>query len=275
MIEGRVLADGTPEVGPLPARPDVLRQLLVVSIALGSVGTFAGGLRSIDRIGPDALGFFATASSLVAVDADIALLAAEAGSAELAQVDDAVQVVVTEPVLAVIESGAPSGKLASVDVEKVANDASTSVSAIAASTTTTAAAPEATSTTVVAPTTTVPATTTTAPPETTTTLGGPTTTTTAIRTYTADEVKAIITEVFGEANAPSAIRVATCESGLNPRAISKGGGNWGLFQINKVHQQRVARMGYAWEDLLDPRVNSNVAKAIFDDSGWGPWACNP
>jgi hypothetical protein len=88
------------------------------------------------------------------------------------------------------------------------------------------------------------------------------------------EVVAVIREVFGP-NGDAAIRVANCESHLNPRAISRGGSNWGLFQINKVHAKRVAAMGYRWEDLLDARVNTTVAKAIFDGSGWGPWACRP
>jgi hypothetical protein len=85
-------------------------------------------------------------------------------------------------------------------------------------------------------------------------------------------VEATITEVFG-AHAAAAIGVARCESHLNPGAISRNGGNWGLFQINKVHSQRVARMGFQWEDLLDARVNALVAKSIFDEQGWGPWAC--
>jgi hypothetical protein len=85
-------------------------------------------------------------------------------------------------------------------------------------------------------------------------------------------VEAVITEVFG-AHARSAIGVARCESHLNPGAISRGGANWGLFQINKAHRGRVAAMGYRWEDLLDARVNALVAKSIFDEQGWRPWAC--
>jgi hypothetical protein len=94
-------------------------------------------------------------------------------------------------------------------------------------------------------------------------------------TSSVDEVKAIITEVFGPTNGPAAIRVANCESRLNPRAISKGGGNWGLFQINRVHKPWVESMGYRWEDVLDARVNATIAKRIFDASGWRPWACRP
>jgi hypothetical protein len=85
-------------------------------------------------------------------------------------------------------------------------------------------------------------------------------------------VEAVIVEVFG-AHAQAAIGVARCESGLNPRAVSRGGGNWGLFQLNTVHRGRVARMGYRWEDVLDPRVNALVARAIFDEQGWQPWGC--
>lgn len=85
-------------------------------------------------------------------------------------------------------------------------------------------------------------------------------------------VEAIIAEVFGS-HASEAIAVARCESHLNPAAISRGGGNWGLFQINTAHRSRVARMGYAWEDLLDARVNALVARSIFVEQGWSPWAC--
>ena len=116
---------------------------------------------------------------------------------------------------------------------------------------------------IAAPTTTVPP----APTTTTTTAPRPVTPPPAPGT-----VQAVITEVFG-AHGNAAIGVARCESGLNPGAISRGGGNWGLFQINKVHAKRVANMGYAWEDLLDARVNAIVAKSIFDESGWRPWAC--
>jgi hypothetical protein len=85
-------------------------------------------------------------------------------------------------------------------------------------------------------------------------------------------VEAIIEEIFG-AHGPAATRVARCESGLNPGAVSRGGGNWGLFQINKVHRGRVEAMGYRWEDILDARVNTMVAYSIFSEQGWGPWGC--
>ena len=44
-----------------------------------------------------------------------------------------------------------------------------------------------------------------------------------------------ITQAFGPL-ADQAMGVARCESGLDPNAVSRGGGNWGLFQINTVHR---------------------------------------
>ncbi len=75
-----------------------------------------------------------------------------------------------------------------------------------------------------------------------------------------------------------AVRVARCESGLDPAAVSPGGGNWGLFQINTVHKTTVARLGYSWTQIRNPYVNARVARYIYDDaarrgSGWAPWTC--
>ena len=90
---------------------------------------------------------------------------------------------------------------------------------------------------------------------------------------TQDTVRAAIQQSFPDQYS-KAVAVATCESGLNPNAISPGGGNWGLFQINTVHSSMVRSMGYSWDQILDPYVNSKVARRIYNDAGgWGPWAC--
>ena len=86
-----------------------------------------------------------------------------------------------------------------------------------------------------------------------------------------------IARYFPEQRA-KAERVATCESGMNPAAVSPGGGNWGLFQINTVHKPMVARMGYSWSQITNAYVNAKVARVIYDDadrrgSGWQPWSC--
>lgn len=70
-----------------------------------------------------------------------------------------------------------------------------------------------------------------------------------------------------------AIRVARCESALRYDAISPGGGNWGLFQINRIHRRRVEAMGHRWEDMLLPAQNAHVAADIWAEQGWRPWTC--
>ncbi|MEY2423217.1 MAG: hypothetical protein QOI95_3284 [Acidimicrobiaceae bacterium] len=82
-----------------------------------------------------------------------------------------------------------------------------------------------------------------------------------------------ITQAFGPL-ADQAMGVAQCESTLNPDAVSSGGGNWGLFQINTVHRSDFeAVTGHSWDEILDPYLNSTYAKYLYDQSGWSPWAC--
>jgi hypothetical protein len=86
--------------------------------------------------------------------------------------------------------------------------------------------------------------------------------------------KDAIRQYFPESQ-EKAIAVADCESGLNPKAVSPGGTNVGLFQINTVHKPTVQQMGYSWDQMTDPYVNSKVARKIYRDSGnsWRPWGC--
>lgn len=73
-----------------------------------------------------------------------------------------------------------------------------------------------------------------------------------------------------------AIRVADCESGLNPQAVSSGGGNWGLFQLNRrTWEPTVRSMGYSWDQTLDAYINSKVALHIYKAAGnsFSPWGC--
>lgn len=88
----------------------------------------------------------------------------------------------------------------------------------------------------------------------------------------------VIRGSFAEFGAPphvqeQAIQVARCESGLRWDAVSPGGGNWGMFQINRVHQGRVNGMGYAWQEMLYPWQNARVAASIWAEQGWRPWTC--
>ncbi len=84
-----------------------------------------------------------------------------------------------------------------------------------------------------------------------------------------------INTIFGD-RAPEATRVATCESTMNPGAVSPGGGNHGLFQINDVHRGTFEQVtGQQWGAVYDPYWNTIYAKHLVDQSGWQPWACKP
>lgn len=90
----------------------------------------------------------------------------------------------------------------------------------------------------------------------------------------------------------SAVRVARCESTLNPGAVSAGGGNWGLFQVNRAaHESDFVQFANALLDgqgipAEDPRrtfeggtlnadLNAAYARKLYSGSGgWGPWSCS-
>ena len=82
-----------------------------------------------------------------------------------------------------------------------------------------------------------------------------------------------INNVFGSA-AGQATAVADCESSMNPGAVSSGGGNHGLFQINTVHKSSFSSVtGQPWSAVYDPYWNTYFAKWLYDQSGWSPWSC--
>lgn len=75
-------------------------------------------------------------------------------------------------------------------------------------------------------------------------------------------------------NYQSAVNVAQCESGMDPGAVSRGGGNWGLFQINTVHRDSFESVtGQPWSQVLNANYNAQFAAWLFTQSGWGPWSC--
>lgn len=79
---------------------------------------------------------------------------------------------------------------------------------------------------------------------------------------------------LGDQTVAKATRVAACESGLNPNAVSPGGGNWGLFQINTVHRnsgQFTTVTGRPWADVLATWPNAFYARWLYDQRGWQPW----
>lgn len=89
------------------------------------------------------------------------------------------------------------------------------------------------------------------------------------------EIADLIRSVFGRFGADiaeQAVRVAQCESHLNPRATN--GSHVGLFQISgRYHQGRVARLGFTWSQMYEAGPNTTVAADLFGEQGWRPWAC--
>ena len=85
-------------------------------------------------------------------------------------------------------------------------------------------------------------------------------------------LEGIIHRHFGSA-APAAIRIAECESGMNPGAVSPTNDH-GLFQINIVHRgQFEAVTGAPWSSVYDPELNTIYARHLYAQQGWGPWTC--
>lgn len=79
-------------------------------------------------------------------------------------------------------------------------------------------------------------------------------------------------------NHGDAVRVARCESSLNPRAVNPNGFH-GLFQIAKAyHRSAFERVtGVSWDEgIYNAYYNSQYARYLYDASGgWGPWSCKP
>lgn len=88
-------------------------------------------------------------------------------------------------------------------------------------------------------------------------------------------VEALIRSTFSH-DPDIAVAVAKAESGmrcgaLNP-ANTDGSADKGLFQINTVHEARIARHGWSYEDMTDCEKNLTIAKEIQTEQGWTPWS---
>jgi len=94
--------------------------------------------------------------------------------------------------------------------------------------------------------------------------------------YKRKEVVSIIREIWPDEHEENALFVANRESNLNPNVV--GGVNdccIGLFQIYySVHRSWLTNSGVTERaQLLDPRVNTQAALALFKRNGnsWKPW----
>lgn len=94
----------------------------------------------------------------------------------------------------------------------------------------------------------------------------------ARRVETRSEIEALICSF--DWPCAQALRVARCESTLNPRAVNSSG-HAGLFQLSpRFHAWRV---GGDASRLLNAEENVRAAHGLWLDSGrsWRPWSCRP
>lgn len=71
---------------------------------------------------------------------------------------------------------------------------------------------------------------------------------------------------FGWPDPDKAARVCKCESGGNPRAVSRNGRYAGLFQFARDSWEQSGK-----GDVLDPYTNSLRAFELWRRRGWRPW----
>jgi hypothetical protein len=85
-------------------------------------------------------------------------------------------------------------------------------------------------------------------------------------------IQSYITTVFGSTNAPTAKRIATCESSNNEIAINyntNGTYDLGVFQDNTVHASNFTTYVH---DMLYYQANIREAHSLFVAAGgWSPW----
>lgn len=75
-----------------------------------------------------------------------------------------------------------------------------------------------------------------------------------------------------------ALRIAQCESGLNPQSVNynynENGYPSGLFQhLSGYWPARAAKHGYPGASVFDPVANANVTMAMWASGSAGLWEC--
>jgi len=84
-----------------------------------------------------------------------------------------------------------------------------------------------------------------------------------------------IAKTFPVSELPNVMKVMFRESSGKPDAVNEnknGSKDYGLMQINDIHAGNIReKFGYNMEDLFDPKKNLEVARWIWERSGWFPW----
>ena len=85
-------------------------------------------------------------------------------------------------------------------------------------------------------------------------------------------MEALIREIWPDELEERALTISLRESGLRPDAYN-GSCCYGLFQIYfEANRSFLASLGVtSANQLLDARTNAQVAYAMYQRSGWGPW----
>lgn len=100
----------------------------------------------------------------------------------------------------------------------------------------------------------------------------PTTAASVVSRYSAEQVIAMIREVWPADSVEKAIEVARLESGYR-NWVHNGSCCYGVFQIHyQAQKRRLTARGLGLQGLYDPRVNISVALEIFLEQGWSPWS---
>jgi hypothetical protein len=98
---------------------------------------------------------------------------------------------------------------------------------------------------------------------------------------TKTQVTALIHKYWPAKQWDNALRVASCESGLEAGAVgtnTDGTQDIGIFQLNTggTLQELLTRDGFASSDLnqaLDADWNVKMAAVLWSERGWEPWSC--
>ena len=69
-----------------------------------------------------------------------------------------------------------------------------------------------------------------------------------------------------------AVRIAVCESGLNPQATGSASER-GIFQIHPVHAVSMTKAGFTWASMYNWKSNVDYAYLLYSWHGWSPWSC--
>jgi len=95
------------------------------------------------------------------------------------------------------------------------------------------------------------------------------------------DVAQLIRQIWPDGSEDKAVRVARCESGLNPIAVggpnSNGTLDYGVFQFNDGGTLQTYLAGDTLRAKVDAALhaeaNIRAALQLFRDRGWDPWTC--